>query len=118
MHGKFRGSISKFNGILWSVPGSIGIGYANEIIIIINLKDFFFANVSHTFISTRVRPDIFKILLNWRIPEKQETGEKESNVTRIRRIGKYSIWSAVHIRGAKDIFELLWKSLVIFAWIN
>lgn len=41
MHGKFRGSISKFNGILWSVPGSIGIGYANEIIIIINLKDFF-----------------------------------------------------------------------------
>lgn len=43
MHGKFRGSISKFNGILWSVPGSIGIGYANVIIIIIiNLKDFFF----------------------------------------------------------------------------
>lgn len=40
MHGKFRGSISKFNGILWSVSGSIGIGYAN-VIIIINLKDFF-----------------------------------------------------------------------------
>lgn len=70
------------------------------------------------FNNTQVRPNILKILLNWRIPEKQETGEKESNLTRIRRIGKYSIWSAVYIRGAKNIFELLWKSLVIFACIN